>query len=103
MSTEAELYTLAFWKSAIARSVSAAAAAASSVLINARADSLHDVAWYGVVSTAILAGLIILSGLIGGAGIRDIAPGNPASTAEAIASWRSTGKHAKRDDDEPTA
>ncbi|GFG83331.1 hypothetical protein [Mycolicibacter algericus] len=100
MSTESELYTLTFWKRSFAISVSAAAVTASSVLANAQAGSLHDAPWYGTLSTAILSGLIVLLGLIGGAGIRDIAPGSPTTTAQALASLRSTGRHAKPDTDQ---
>ncbi|KKB98833.1 hypothetical protein [Mycolicibacter arupensis] len=94
--SEAELYTLRFWKRSFAISVSTAAATASSVLANTQAGSLHDVPWYGTLSTALLSGLIVLFGLIGGAGIRDAVPGD-VTTREALATL-STGRHAKPDD-----
>lgn len=102
MSTESELYTFAFWKSAIARAVSVAAVAASSLLINVEASNIRDAPWYGVVSTAAMTGLIILLGLIGGAGIRNAVPGD-VTTRQALAALSPTGRHAKPETDEPGA
>lgn len=102
MSTESELYTLTFWKSAFAKAVSVAAAAFSALLINAQIDSIKDIPWYGVGSTTIMTGLIALTGLVGGAGIRSAVPGD-VTTREALATL-STGRHAKPDNgDEPEA
>ncbi|MEB3021326.1 hypothetical protein [[Mycobacterium] crassicus] len=97
MSTESELYTRAFWKTTFARVVSFAAVSAGSLLANAQLDSIKDAPWYGILSTAVMSGLIVLCALVGGATIRDIAPGSPTSTAEAIAALRTTGRHAKPD------
>lgn len=99
MATESELYTRAFWKRSFAIAVSAAAATASSVLANAQAGSIHDIPWYGALSTTVLSGLIVLCGLVGGAGIRDAVPGD-VTTRQAIAALRSTGRHAKPDADQ---
>lgn len=105
MSTESELYTLAFWKRSFAIAVSTAAATASSVLANAQAGSLHDVPWYGALSTTVLSGLIVLFALVGGAGIRDAVPGD-VTTREALAALttaKATGRHAKPDEGESGA
>lgn len=102
MSTESELYTLAFWKTTIARAISFAAATAASVLTNASFDGIKDVPWYGVISTAAMSGIIVLCTLVGGAAIRDAVPGD-VTTREALTALRSTGRHAKPENNEPGA
>lgn len=96
MSPESELYTRAFWKAAFARAVSASAVATTSVLASVQLDAIKSAPWYGVLSTAILSFLIVMGGLIGGAGIRDAVPGD-VTTRQALTTLRSTGRHAKPD------
>lgn len=97
--SESELYTLSFWKKAIAQAVSTSAGAAVSLLINAQVDSIKDAPWYGVASTAIMTGIIVLGGIVSAAGIRDAVPGD-VTTREALAALttaKATGRHAKPD------
>ncbi|MDQ2628440.1 MAG: hypothetical protein M3Y90_15785 [Actinomycetota bacterium] len=103
MSTESELYTLTFWKTSVATAVRFAAASAAGVLTSTAFDGIKDAPWYGVLSAAAITGLIVMLVRIGGGAIRDIAPGHPTTTTEALASLRSTGRHAKPETDEPGA
>lgn len=101
--SEPELFTRAFWKTAIARTISASAASAAGVLTSTTFHGIKDAPWYGVVSAAVISGAVFLLALMSGAGIRDAVPGD-VTTRQALAALRPTGRHAKRESDgEPDA
>ena len=103
MSVEAEVFTRDFWIMAFARSLSVGSLAAVGVLGSAQVRFLGDAPWYGTLTAAVISGVLLLGGLVGGATVRYIAPGSPETTKAAIASLRATGpsgRHAKSDDDQ---